>query len=52
MKKALLVLLFVFLSVPLYAGEQPMEGSDAPSFKLQAARAPIRPSRLPERVGL
>ena len=35
MKKALLVLLFVFLSVPLYAGEQPMEGSDAPSFKLQ-----------------
>ena len=35
MKNILLALLFVFLSSPLIAGEQPMEGSDAPSFKLQ-----------------
>ena len=35
MKKALLVLLFVFLSAPLFAGEQPVTGSDAPSFNLQ-----------------
>ena len=35
MKKALLVLLLVFLSGPLFAGEQPKAGSDAPSFNLQ-----------------
>ena len=35
MKKTLLVLLFIFFSAPLFAGEQPMEGSDAPSFNLQ-----------------
>ena len=35
MKKMLLVLLSVFLSSPLFAGEQPMAGSDAPSFNLQ-----------------
>ena len=35
MKKILLVLLFVLLSGPLFAGEQPMAGSDAPSFNLQ-----------------
>jgi peroxiredoxin Q/BCP len=35
MKNILLALLFVFFSSPLIAGEQPMEGSDAPSFKLQ-----------------
>ena len=31
----MLALLFACLSSPLIAGEQPMEGSDAPSFKLQ-----------------
>ena len=35
MKKILLTLLSVFLSSPLFAGEQPMTGSDAPSFNLQ-----------------
>jgi peroxiredoxin Q/BCP len=35
MKKILLALLSVFLSSPLFAGEQPMAGSDAPSFNLQ-----------------
>jgi len=35
MRKILLVLLFVFLSGPLFAGEQPKTGSDAPSFNLQ-----------------
>jgi peroxiredoxin Q/BCP len=35
MKKILLVLLLTFLSGPLFAGEPPMEGSDAPSFNLQ-----------------
>ena len=35
MKKILLVLLLTFLSGPLIAGEQPMAGSDAPSFNLQ-----------------
>jgi len=35
MKKILLVLLSVFLSSPLIAGEQPKAGSDAPSFNLQ-----------------
>ena len=35
MKKILLVLLSVFLSSPLFAGEQPIVGSDAPSFNLQ-----------------
>ena len=35
MKKILLTLLSVFLSSPLFAGEQPMAGSDAPSFNLQ-----------------
>jgi len=35
MKKSLFVLLFVFLSAPLFGGEPPMEGSDAPSFNLQ-----------------
>jgi peroxiredoxin Q/BCP len=35
MKKTLLALLFVFFSASLSAGEQPMEGSDAPSFNLQ-----------------
>ena len=35
MKNIVLALLFACLSSPLIAGEQPMEGSDAPSFKLQ-----------------
>ena len=35
MKNIMLALLFACLSSPLIAGEQPMEGSDAPSFKLQ-----------------
>ena len=35
MKKILLTLLSVFLFSPLFAGEQPMTGSDAPSFNLQ-----------------
>ena len=35
MKKMLLVLISVFLSSPLFAGEQPMAGSDAPSGNLQ-----------------
>lgn len=35
MKKILLTLLSIFLSCPLFAGEQPMAGSDAPSFNLQ-----------------
>jgi peroxiredoxin Q/BCP len=35
MKKLLTALLFVILSVPVFAGEPPMEGSAAPSFKLQ-----------------
>jgi peroxiredoxin Q/BCP len=35
MKKIILALLFVFLAVPLYAGETPTEGSAAPGFKLQ-----------------
>ena len=35
MNNIMLALLFACLSSPLIAGEQPMEGSDAPSFKLQ-----------------
>jgi peroxiredoxin Q/BCP len=35
MKKILLILLLMFLSAPLIAGQPPTVGSDAPSFKLQ-----------------
>jgi len=35
MKKLLTALLIVFLSAPVFAGEPPLEGSAAPSFKLQ-----------------
>ncbi len=35
MKKILLALMFMVLSGPLFAGEQPTVGSDAPSFNLQ-----------------
>jgi len=35
MKKILVALLFVFLCVPVFAGEPLMTGSDAPSFNLQ-----------------
>ena len=35
MKKILFLLLITFLSVPVFAGEPPMVGSDAPSFNLQ-----------------
>lgn len=35
MKKVLLALLFAFFCAPLFAAEQPLVGSDAPSFNLQ-----------------
>ena len=35
MKNTLLSLLLVFLCTPLFAGEPPLQGSDAPSFNLQ-----------------
>jgi len=35
MKKILFLLLITFLSVPVFAGEPPTVGSDAPSFNLQ-----------------
>ena len=35
MKNILLSLLLIFLCAPLFAGEPPLQGSDAPSFNLQ-----------------
>ena len=35
MKNILLTVMFMFLSVNVFAGEPPLEGSDAPSFNLQ-----------------
>jgi peroxiredoxin Q/BCP len=35
MKRFFLILLIAFLSAPLYAGEAPVTGMDAPSFNLQ-----------------
>ncbi|MCW8925235.1 MAG: peroxiredoxin [Xanthomonadales bacterium] len=35
MKKILIPLLFTFISMPLYAGDAPAVGDDAPSFNLQ-----------------
>jgi len=35
MKNLLIALIFVFVSFPVFAGDPPMEGSDAPAFKLQ-----------------